>query len=114
MQENPVKLYVSVANQQIMTDKHSSPWEYELTITREYIPIFEHLFEQMNHLEFRNFLRSHLPYVPYHFDSDNTDIDVRTMKLYALIHEFTDTETRLFIEKLPYFRPEPEKKYNPF
>ncbi|MBB4826095.1 hypothetical protein HNO89_003332 [Sporosarcina luteola] len=107
MQQNPVKLYVSVANQQVMTDKHASPWEYELTISKEYIPIFEHLFEQMNQLEFRNFLRSHLPYVPYHYDSDNHEIDIRTMKLYALIHEFTDTETRKFIEKLPYFRSIP-------
>ena len=109
MDQAKVTMYVSIANQQISSDKHASPWEYELSIHKEYIPVFEHLFDQMSQLELRNFLRSHLPYVPYHFDSDNHDVDIRTMKIYALIHEFTDRETQQFIEQLPYFRALPAR-----
>lgn len=99
-----MKLYVSVVNQQVYPHPHDSPWEYEVQITPEAAPIFKRLFNQMDRLEFRNFLRSHLPYVPYHYDKDNYDIDRRTMKVYALIHEFTDEESKRFIESLPFFR----------
>ncbi|CAM3249212.1 transposase [Filibacter tadaridae] len=98
------RMYVSVLNQQVYHHPDDSPWEYEVSVTREYVPIFHHLFKEMDRLEFRNFLRSHLPYVPYHYDKDNHDIDIRTMKVYALIHEFTDNQSKRFIEKLPYFR----------
>jgi hypothetical protein len=98
------KMYVSVVNQQVYYQPDDSPWEYEVEVTSEYLPVFHRLFTQMNQLEFRNFLRAHLPYVPYHYDKDNHDIDTRTMKVYALIHEFTDDKSKRFIEKLPYFR----------
>lgn len=103
MENDKVRMYVSIANQQIYPHKHDSPWEYEVEMSREFLPVFRQLFTQMDRLEFRNFLRSHLPYVPYHYDRDNHDVDRRTMMLYALIHEFTDDETKKFIEQLPYF-----------
>lgn len=98
------KMYVSVVHQHVLTDKHASPWEYEVVVPRHVVPIFQHLFDQVERLEFRNFLRSHLPYVPYHYDQDNHDIDRRMMKVYALIHEYTDADAQQFIEQLPYFR----------
>lgn len=97
-------MYVSIMHQQINYYPDDSPWEYEVEVAKEFVPIFHRLFHQMDRLEFINFLRSHLPYFPYHFDRNNHEIDLRTMKLYALVHEFSDDETRRFIEKLPYFR----------
>ncbi|MBO1914854.1 hypothetical protein J4G37_59770, partial [Microvirga sp. 3-52] len=81
-----------------------SLWDYQVTVPREYVPIFHELFKQTSDLEFRNFLRAHLPFIPYHYDKQNDQIDTRTKKVYALIHEFTDNESKLFIEQLPYFR----------
>lgn len=98
------KLYISITDQRVYHYPDDSPWEYEIAIEPQFVPIFQRLFEQMNTLEFRNFLRSHLPYVPYHYDKDNHDIDVRTKKVYAIIHEFSDKPTKRFIENLPYFR----------
>lgn len=98
------RLYVSVTDHRVFSYPDDSPWEYEIKIKSEDVRIFRRLFEQISNLEFRNFYRSHLPYVPYHYDKDNHDIDLRTKKIYALIHEFSDKETQQFIEKLPYFR----------
>lgn len=98
------KMYVSVANQQVYHGKHDSPWEYEVDVPSAYVPIFHRLFTQINELEGRNFYRAHLPYIPYHYDKDNHDIDARTMRVYALIHEFTNDESKRFIEEMPYFR----------
>lgn len=97
-------MYVSIVHQQVYHHPDDSPWEYEVHVTEEYVPVFHRLFHQMDRLEIRNFLRAHLPYIPYHYDQDNRDIDLRTMKVYALIHEFTDDKSKQFIEKLPYFR----------
>ncbi len=99
-----VKMFVSVTNQQIYPVAHVSPWEYEIEIDKEVVPVFQLIFNQMGNLEFDNFLRSHLPYVPYHYDKNNHTLDLRTMKLYALIHEYTDESSKRFIEGLPYFR----------
>ncbi|MDN4607807.1 transposase [Sporosarcina highlanderae] len=104
MDNNKVRMYVSIANQQIYSHKHDSPWEYEVEMSREFLPVFNQLFTQIDRLEFSNFLRGHSrPFLQYHYDRDNHGIDLRTMKLYALIHEFTDDETKKFIERLPYF-----------
>lgn len=97
------RLYVSLTDQRVFSFPDDSPWDYEINVTREYVPIFHRLFDQVNELELRNFFRAHLPYIPYHYDKNNHDIDLRTKKVYALIHEFSDDETKKFIEKLPYF-----------
>jgi len=98
------KMYVSVVNQKVYSRPGDSLWEYEVEVPHEYVKIFNGLFEQTEVLEWRNFLRAHLPFIPYHNDRDNHEIDLRTQKVYALIHEFTDTESKRFIEELPYFR----------
>jgi len=98
------KMYVSVVNQQVYHYPDDSPWEYEVNVESQYVPVFHRLFSQINELEYRNFLRSHLAFMPYHFGRNNFNVDQRTMKIYALIHEFTDDKSKKFIEKLPYFR----------
>ncbi|WP_225217679.1 transposase [Sporosarcina gallistercoris] len=104
MADGKYTMYVSVAHQQININKYDSPYEYEVNIPKEYIEIFHHLFDQTNELEFFNFLRAHLPYVPYHYDRDNHKVDLRLYKMYALIHEFTDDESRAVIERMPFFQ----------
>ena len=55
------KMYVSVTNQRVYIYPDDSPWEYEVDVTREYVPVFQNLFEQSNELENMNFFRSHFP-----------------------------------------------------
>ncbi|MFJ7936338.1 transposase [Sporosarcina sp. NPDC096371] len=98
------KMYVSVVNQQVYHHPDDSPWEYEVEVAREYVPIFDRLFIQVDQIEYRNFLKSHLPLLRFQDASGSEDVDNRMMKIYALIHEFTDTKSKQFIEKLPYFR----------
>lgn len=49
------KLYVSVTDQRVYHYPDDSPWEYEITVERSVVPIFNRLFKQMTDLEFRNF-----------------------------------------------------------
>lgn len=96
-------LYVSISDQRLYRYPDESPWEFKIEVDREMVPVFQQLFSQINNIEFANFWRAHLPYVPYHMDKENDQIDYRTKKLYALVHEYGDQESKEFIEQLPYF-----------
>ncbi|MFJ8237130.1 transposase [Ureibacillus sp. NPDC094379] len=96
-------IYVSVANQSFSYAPCGLPCEFELKMDRQRARIFEKLFTQLNSLEFDNLVRAHLPYIPYHLDEVNDEIDGRLKKIYALIHEFGDEKTKEFVEQLPYF-----------
>ena len=98
------KMYVSIVNQRVYFYPDDSPWEYEVDVTREYVPVFESIFEQTNALDNINFYRSHFPFLPHYLGGFNKDVEHRTKMIYALIHEFTDVESQKFIEQLPYFR----------
>lgn len=98
------KVYISVAHKKVYTYPDESPWEFEVMANREIIPVFYRLFEQLSEVETSNFWRAHIPIRPYHFDKENNQYDRRMKKVYALIHEFGDEESKAFIEQLPYFK----------
>ena len=96
-------VYVSVAH---LTCKLQPGSSYEFVLQMDPIKarVFLKLFTQMQSLEAANAFRAHLPYIPYHMDRLNHEIDYRLYKVYALIHEFGDDEAKRFVEQLPYFR----------
>ena len=96
-------IYVNVANQTYSYVPLGEPCEFKLKMDSQKAKVFEHLFLQLNSLEFHNLVRAHLPYIPYHLDEENDEIDTRLKKIYALIHEFGDENTKQFVEQLPYF-----------
>lgn len=100
---NQSTIYVSVANQSFSYVPLGLPCEFKLKLDNNKAQIFERLFMQIDSLEFDNAVRAHLPYIPYHLDESNDEIDVRLKKIYALIHEFGDDHTKQFVEQLPYF-----------
>ncbi|ALC84644.1 MULTISPECIES: transposase [Bacillaceae] len=97
------KVYVSVSHRKVYIYPDESPWEYEIVADREIIPVFQKLFEQLSDAEMSNFWRAHIPIRLYHLDKENDEYDIRMKKLYALIHEFSNEESRSLIESLPYF-----------
>ena len=100
MKKNNV--YVSVAN--LTCNLHpGSSYEFVLKMEPIKARVFMKLFNQMQELEASNAFRAHMPFIPYHLDRLNHEIDHRLKKVYALIHEFGDEEAKKFVEQLPYF-----------
>lgn len=97
------RVYFSLANRTYYTNPHAGPWNFELNIDRQALDVFEKIFQQMQLLEISNMWRAQLPYIPYHLDKENDEIDLRLKKLYALVHEYGDDDTKAFVEQLPYF-----------
>jgi hypothetical protein len=97
------KVYVSVAN---LTCNFYPGANYEFVLHMDPVKarVFSKLFHQMNRLEASNAFRAHMPFIPYHMDHLNHELDYRLQKIYALIHEFGDDEAKRFIEQLPIFK----------
>lgn len=95
-------VYVSVAN--LTCNFQPGPsYEFVLQLEPQQARVFAKIFTQMNQLEASNAFRAHMPYIPYHMDALNHEIDHRLKKIYALIHTFGDDEAKQFVEQLPYF-----------
>ena len=97
------KVYVSVAHLTCNYSPTVSPSAFIIELEPVHARVFEKLFRQINSLEGANMFRAHLPFIPYHYDALNHDIEIRYKKIYALIHEFGDDKTKQFVEQLPYF-----------
>lgn len=95
-------VYVSVAN--LTCNFQPGPsYEFVLQMTPQQARVFANLFRQMNMLEAPNAFRAHLPYIPYHMDRVNHELDQHLKKVYTLIHMFGNEEAKAFVEQLPYF-----------
>lgn len=95
--------YVSVTN---LTCQRQPGWDcYQFAVTLEPYKarIFQKLFRQIYTLEGPNAFRAQLPYIPYGMDRVNHALDARYKKIYALIHEYGDEETKRFVEQCGLF-----------
>ena len=100
---NRHRVYFSLVNRTYYTNPHVGPWNFALNVDRQALDVFEKIFQQMQLLELQNIWRAQLPYIPYHLDTENDEIDLRLKKLYALVHEYGDADTKESVEQLPYF-----------
>ncbi len=82
------RVYFSLANRTYYTNPYAGPWNFELNVDRQALDVFERIFQQMQLLEISNAWRAQLPYIQYHLDRENDEIDKRLMKIYALVHEY--------------------------
>ncbi|MFF5994167.1 transposase [Lysinibacillus sp. KU-BSD001] len=94
--------YVSIVHLTCTTDP-AGPYNFKIELEPYKARVFQKLFQQIHQLEGSNMFRAHLPFIPYHMDELNHDIDSRYKKIYALIHEFGDQEAKEFVEQIPYF-----------
>ncbi|WP_017379995.1 hypothetical protein [Paenisporosarcina sp. TG-14] len=97
------KVFVSVSHHRYYLNPNDSPWEYEIEANPSDLTVLDQLFDQKDQHEWKNFWRAHLPYVPYHLDPENDEIDLRLKKLYAFIHEYGNEEAKQQIETMHYY-----------
>ena len=95
--------YVSVPHLTCSAYPGALPYDFKLELEPHKARVFQRLFGYIYQLESSNMVRAHLPFIPYHMDELNHDIDHRYKQIYALIHEFGDEQAREFVEQMPYF-----------
>lgn len=77
---NKYKMYVSITDLTCSHIPNLSSNEFKVELEPAIARIFTKLFNQINGLEGHNLWRAHLPYIPYHYDELNHDIDTRLKK----------------------------------
>lgn len=95
--------YVSVPHLTCSAYPGALAYDFKLELEPYKARVFQRLFDYIHQLESSNMVRAHLPFIPYHMDELNHDIDYRYKQIYALIHEFGDQQAKEFVEKMPYF-----------
>ncbi|NSL51360.1 hydrolase [Calidifontibacillus erzurumensis] len=92
--------YISVGAKEISQIKTASPYELEIKATDEEIQKLRDIFNDMYTAEWSGFIRSHVPYVQYHYDRENDAIDRDLMNVYQMLYELGTPETKRHIESM--------------
>ncbi len=95
--------YISVPHLTCTAYPGMRPYDFKMELEPHKARVFQKLFASIYQLETSNMVRAHLPFIPYHMDELNHDIDHRYKQIYALIHEYGDDQTKEFVEKMPFF-----------
>ena len=95
--------YVSVPYLTCTAYPGAGSYDFKVELEPYKARVFHKIFQRIYRLEESNMVRAHLPFIPYHMDELNHDIDHRYKQIYALLHEFGDEETKEFVQQLPFF-----------
>lgn len=88
--------YISIKNLTCNRCATYDSMNFKIELEPHKARIFHKLFQQLYALESRAFIPVGALYT-------NNAVDTRYKKIYALLHEFGDEETKNFVEQLPYF-----------
>ncbi len=94
------KYYISVQAGTIMENQGDSAYEFEIEATAEDLDKLQKLFETKMEYEEGTYIRSHLPGIPYHHDSDNDLHDDALKEIYSMLNKLGTKETSDYIAKM--------------
>ncbi|WP_458412149.1 hydrolase [Schinkia sp. CFF1] len=92
--------YISVGSREISKIKTASPFELEIEATENEIRTLREIFDEMYSADWMGFFRAHVPYVQYHYDRPNDQIDQNLTNVYQMLYELGKPETKQHIETM--------------
>ncbi|WP_010678505.1 hypothetical protein [Bacillus timonensis] len=99
LEQQPRKTYyIAVGSGEISQVKSGSTWEYKIEATDEEIQQLRKLFDANYSNEVENFLRAHVPFIEYHYDSSNDKYDTNMLQIFQMIYQLGDQEAKDFIQ----------------
>jgi hypothetical protein len=100
MDEQKKTYYIDVGTGQILSNASSSTWSFQIQATDEEITQLRELFNQNYSTEWKNFFRSHVPFVEYHNDKENDSYDRTIQQIYGMLYKLGDPEAKKHIESM--------------
>jgi hypothetical protein len=91
--------YISLGSGEISQSSTASTWNYKIEATDEEIVQLREHFDQIYSSDWQGFLRAHVPYVEYHYDPTNDAYDETMYKVYEIIYQLGDSETKQHIDE---------------
>lgn len=94
MENRKKTYYVTVSTGEISQFHTSSPWDYKIEATDEEIIKLRQYFDQVYSSDLKGFFRAHTPYLQYHYDRENDEIDQTNNMIYRMLYELGDQEAK--------------------
>ncbi len=104
MSDGKRNYYVSVQSSSIVKHRGDMSYEFEILATEDEAQELQRLLDSKDQAENGTYLRSHVPFLPYHNDASNDKYDEAIMTVYRKLHELGTSETRMFIANMGILR----------
>ena len=92
-------LYIN-RNGQISQVKTADTYNFEISANDEEITELREYFDQAYVEDLGSFVRSHVPFVEYHHDSNNDRYDEQLQKAYKMIYDLGNHETKELVAQM--------------
>ncbi|WP_433743919.1 hydrolase [Falsibacillus pallidus] len=109
MSDEKKTYYIEVGSGEISSSATDSPWNFKIEATDEEITQLREIFDSNYSTGWQGFLRSHVPYIQYHYDRENDAYDRNLQQIYQMIHDLGDDEARTHIESMGILEADPTK-----
>ncbi|NRD76233.1 hydrolase [Bacillus sp. BRMEA1] len=100
MAEQKKTYYIDVGTGHITKSATDSTWSFKIQATDEEITDLRELFDQNYSTEWQNFIRSHVPFLEYHYDKENDAYDRTIQQVYGMLYKLGDEEAKRHIESM--------------
>lgn len=100
MQESKKTYYIDIGSGEISQSSSASTWNYKIEATDEEITQLREEFNYNYNMGIQNFLRAHIPFDEYHNDKENHAQDGSLIRIYEILYQLGDTETKSHIESM--------------
>ncbi|MFX3640067.1 MAG: hypothetical protein ACE3L7_15665 [Candidatus Pristimantibacillus sp.] len=94
------RYYISVQSKSIMYNQGDAAYELEIDATEEEVEKLTELFKQWEDADFKNYIRAHIPIIPYHHDSENDVYDYFLKEIYKTIYQMGTDQTKSHISSM--------------
>lgn len=99
--EQPKKTYyVDISSGEISQSSSASSWNFKIEANDEEITQLREEFTYNYDMGVRNFIRAHIPFDEYHNDKENHAQDNSLIRIYEMLHQLGDQETKNHIESM--------------
>lgn len=78
------------------TEMHA--WQFQIEADDDQILQLREYFDEQYMTDWKGFFRAHVPFLEYHYDSPNDEMDRKRKEIYSMIHDLGNEETKNFIE----------------
>ncbi|ENH97125.1 hypothetical protein J416_06737 [Gracilibacillus halophilus YIM-C55.5] len=94
------KYYVNLGTQEISQMVYGNNNDFTIYATGEEVFLLREKFNDIHDADMRSYVRSHIPFTPYHNDPQNDDYDTGMTEVIQMIYQLGDEKTKKDINEM--------------
>ncbi len=94
------KYFISVGQGEISRIPYQGNDDFVIYATAEEVLMLRRKFDGLHDASFDSYIRSHIPFIPYHLDTANDAYDETITGIYQALYDLGDENTRNHIRSM--------------